>query len=389
MSRFTTITIQYQFNTPAFIAGAYQEKPELRAPSFKGMLRWWYRAIDPRIILQKNNSESPEDKIWGGTEANAGQSHVWIRLSNNHIDTFWQWDKNQFDRFTQGRGRFSKNGIRYLGYTFGLRGNKERKAIAPDQNFKLSFTIVRENQLDYEDKFAIAASIWMFSMLGSCGTRSRRGFGSFQPVEMTITGRNQEEWIGIFNSFNPFTSINNPESFSVAISVALNAIRKNLGEFDNCSHPHCGTSFKVKFLSSYTDWQSALNAAGMAMQDFRQRREPDCSRVKNFLTSPEHGNPAPERVTFGLPLEFRFAQIRNTTRFYPQRLTLKKDKLERFASPLFIKIIRFSNQYYPCFFLMDGAKPGVELPVRSTINYRDYFWEKTEVNLVKKFFDSL
>ena len=36
---------QIEFLTPTFSRGAYQDTPEIRAPSIRGMVRWWYRAL--------------------------------------------------------------------------------------------------------------------------------------------------------------------------------------------------------------------------------------------------------------------------------------------------------------------------------------------------------
>ena len=407
MSRFTVIKARYRFNTPAFIGGADQNKPELRTSSFKGILRWWYRAIDARICFS-DNDPSPEDKIWGGTNDSAGQSCVWLRVhdkavkignnvrigSSNFIvgkPLTWQWDKRKFDRFTIGRGKFSKNGIIYLGYPFGLLGNRDRKAIAPGEEFSLSFTIVREHQLDVKDKLAIAASICMFSLLGSCGTRSRRGFGSLQLLDdFQIEGNRQDEWEEIFNSLVSSSPLESPESFSHAVQQVVSVTEMTSGSFrEDTLHPHCGQGFQVKFLSSYSDWESALNAAGMKMQEFRQRLEPDYSNLKKFLASPSHGRKAPQRVTFGLPLDFRFSHNRGNLKFTPQRLNFETKRLDRFASPLFIKILRFQNKFYPCFFLMKGAKPGVDIPVQSQSKFGQYYWEWTDKNLVEEFFANL
>jgi len=44
-----TISASFQFLTPAFVHGVYQGRtentPELRAPSIRGMLRWWWRTL--------------------------------------------------------------------------------------------------------------------------------------------------------------------------------------------------------------------------------------------------------------------------------------------------------------------------------------------------------
>jgi CRISPR/Cas system CMR-associated protein Cmr1 (group 7 of RAMP superfamily) len=37
---------EIEFLTPLFCRGAYQDTPELRAPSIRGLLRWWFRTLD-------------------------------------------------------------------------------------------------------------------------------------------------------------------------------------------------------------------------------------------------------------------------------------------------------------------------------------------------------
>lgn len=36
---------EIEFITPAFIRGADQRIPEVRSPSIKGAMRWWFRAL--------------------------------------------------------------------------------------------------------------------------------------------------------------------------------------------------------------------------------------------------------------------------------------------------------------------------------------------------------
>ena len=387
MSGLTRIIIEYRINTPTYIAGADQKEPELRAPSFKGILRWWHRASDARIV----DKPSVENKIWGGTDKQSGQSHVFLSvIKGSSSFKKWQWDRSRLARFNQGRGRFTKNGLAYLGYPFGLRGNRDRRAITPGQRFSLGFTIVRENELAFEDQFSIVASLWCFSVLGSCGTRARRGFGSFQPESMTIEGEGAEEWQEIFNKLPVLDQINSPSALKTAVSEAVKKIESHLGRFpEDIAQPHLYSGFQIKILNPHSDWESALNEAGLRLQTFRQRKEPDYSLVKKLLNSPRHGMSSPERVTFGLPLNFRFSRVREAA-FYPQRISREQEKPpERLASFLFIKVFKLGEPFYPAFFLMRGAVPGIHVPIRCKINHRSYYLKRAEKNLLEEFFESL
>ncbi len=44
-----SITFDLETVTPLFLAGADQQKAELRPPAFRGALRYWFRAIAASI----------------------------------------------------------------------------------------------------------------------------------------------------------------------------------------------------------------------------------------------------------------------------------------------------------------------------------------------------
>ncbi|MBK9462163.1 MAG: type III-B CRISPR module RAMP protein Cmr1 [Sphingobacteriales bacterium] len=46
-----TITFTCETITPMFLSGANQDVPELRPPSIKGALRFWWRAMNGHLSL--------------------------------------------------------------------------------------------------------------------------------------------------------------------------------------------------------------------------------------------------------------------------------------------------------------------------------------------------
>lgn len=71
-----TIQRSFRFLTPAFVHGAFQDKtnniPELRAPSVRGQLRWWWRTLGYGL----------GDEIFGSASGSSGDaSLVQVRLS--------------------------------------------------------------------------------------------------------------------------------------------------------------------------------------------------------------------------------------------------------------------------------------------------------------------
>ena len=70
--------------TPMFMAGADGKTPELRSSEFKGMMRWWWRAIKADDDIGKLRKEEAE--IFGGTGEGEGKSKVRVIVKPGSID---------------------------------------------------------------------------------------------------------------------------------------------------------------------------------------------------------------------------------------------------------------------------------------------------------------
>ena len=75
------ITFEIETITPMFLAGAEQGKAELRAASIKGVLRFWWRAlqVEPDI----NELRQKEAGIFGSSEEGVGGSSFSLRIITN------------------------------------------------------------------------------------------------------------------------------------------------------------------------------------------------------------------------------------------------------------------------------------------------------------------
>jgi hypothetical protein len=147
--------------TPTFCRGAYQkETPELRAPSIRGVVRWWFRAL--------GGSPDEEKAAFGGMKkfgrALAGQvvaSHLVFRvLELNAV-------KAAPDPAT-------------LPHKPGGQSSPQ-PAFAPGGSFQLE-VFSRYNSLppDLTKKVESALEVW--TLLGSLGLRANRAGGSLWPV---------------------------------------------------------------------------------------------------------------------------------------------------------------------------------------------------------------
>lgn len=148
--------------TPMFLAGAEQNTSELRRPpSFKGLLRFWWRAYywgnNPEKLspdeLQKRLKER-EGEIFGTSADNGCKSHFSLRIKEQNI----RKEKRKFPFV-----------LRYLAY-----GAEQREYICPGSTFSLI-----ANLADETVQPEIVRSVYLLSAFGGIGAKSRNGFGNF------------------------------------------------------------------------------------------------------------------------------------------------------------------------------------------------------------------
>jgi len=154
------ITRTFSLVTYGFPHGAYQSqninKPELRVPSIRGHLRWWYDALFPSHIGGARSR--PSDIIFGniGKEAIAGKVIVRMEIVNEKIHS-----KQSF--------------IPHKGHRGG-----EKNALAPGSCYQLRITQRRGGISEAEQqKLERAVDAWI--LLGAIGQRANRAGGSLMP----------------------------------------------------------------------------------------------------------------------------------------------------------------------------------------------------------------
>lgn len=150
--RFTLKTI-----TPLFMHGPDGESAELRPPSFKGVIRYWWRALK---VLPLSKLQTQEAKLFGsaGGDQDARQSTVTLRVRHDELsrDDYYPVPRKEF-------------------FTF--------EGFEPGQQFDLIAHVTPHCPVDHDAvRDIIMASIY----LGSFGQRARRGFGALRLV--TING---------------------------------------------------------------------------------------------------------------------------------------------------------------------------------------------------------
>jgi len=289
--------------TPMFLGGANpRAAPELRAPSVKGILRYWYRALlgargvrDPDELLERTAL------VFGSTER---ASSLRVRISNPDVE-----DKPA--------GAFLRNeGASYLWH---YAKAAERRGIVPGESFQVHLSLLpRPNELSPEVTLQEAVrAFWLLTHLGGLGTRSRRLAGALRAgyvkrpkgVDLPSFSPQQpfEDW---FRRQLASLSLEGNETTGSAVDH-LGQARVWIGahRFDYCSQ--------------------GIDVVGTTYQDFR-----------NHLSDGE-------KVGFGLPIEQGDDEI---------RVERSSKKVERRASPLWMQFVEdASGQYRTVFTLFGGS----------------------------------
>jgi CRISPR-associated protein Cmr1 len=158
-----TITLKCNCNiiTPMFLSGADGKTPELRAPSIKGAIRFWWRAMNGH--LSPEDLKRKETAIFGGSGEKDGRSKVIIKI----------------DKFPEYDGQYKYNPVPHENFRL--------PAFEQSEEFSITFSLVQN--ITYKNKIIFDLEklkdlFILTSVLGGLGKRARRGFGCFQIIEV-------------------------------------------------------------------------------------------------------------------------------------------------------------------------------------------------------------
>lgn len=147
--RFTLETI-----TPLFMHGPDGDTPELRPPSFKGVLRYWWRALK---VLSLDKLQQQEGNLFGSAGGDEGGRQSTVKLRVRH-------DGLTYDRYRP----LPRKHFRFKGFD-------------PGQRFDLIAHVTPRCKLSAD---AIRDIFTAGLLLGGFGGRSRRGFGALRIVSI-------------------------------------------------------------------------------------------------------------------------------------------------------------------------------------------------------------
>jgi len=174
------LTFDVEVLTPMFLGGA-DMNAELRGASFKGVLRYWWRMLNPG--LKADELFEKESRIFGsGGDKDSGKSNVRLWVEADRLEVLNKpMPKVSCGDSSIDQKRRPVDMLKYLAYGV-LGGDKEddRKLsyIEPKQHFTLNIDVGNSNYIQ-EIKDAMSLLIYF----GGLGAKTRNGFGSIGIID--------------------------------------------------------------------------------------------------------------------------------------------------------------------------------------------------------------
>ncbi|MBS1553122.1 MAG: type III-B CRISPR module RAMP protein Cmr1 [Bacteroidetes bacterium] len=319
------ITFECETITPMFLGGADGKTPELRPPSIKAAMRFWWRALNADLSIK--NLRKKEAEIFGGSGEKEGRSKFNLRVTiiesstkDKLKDKIWNSKTNKV--------KDEYEGTSYLFYSTLLGDGRPYFE-------KMKFKIEISSQIkailkDMSDIF------FVFSLLGSLGSRSRRGAGNFKILKVIENNK-------LINDYE-FKSITNKEDLKRYFELFLkNLVKKcttTQKQYSNLS------SVRMFIFDSDNSATRCLEILGKNFKTFRTRRNPDYNTVKDFLNTGSTSKPI-EKSNFGLPISYRYSSLKGKSATIEGSSVNER---QRSASPVIFKVIECNNTGSSIFF---------------------------------------
>lgn len=339
------LTVTLKILTPLFLGGAEprDKPPEMRVPSLRGALRYWYRAVIGGTIDGSSPEKflkalyDSESEVFGNTKQ-ASSVIIRARWLNGEPKS------EPFNRREFGQDRIDPtekcqtSGKNYLYWSMGPLGGSARKYYLPDQEKPLELTLEKRiGVTDGEQKLLEAGfALWLLCHLGGIGSRARRTAGSLQV--------NQASSLEGMPSFDAPATV---EGLVTHLQSGIQEIRKYFGkstptsslQYDVLSSSTCKI-WIIRGEQPWDNWKPAVETIGSYLCGFRNKRPTDYLDVLNWINGKSTPNTV-QRAVFGLPLPFRYSNGTTGTVVG----TIHED---RRASPLHLRIYQLSGGEHVC-----------------------------------------
>lgn len=329
----TEIKVSYQITTPLFCGGAdYEHNAEIRLPSFKGVLRYWFRALAWSRCKDLNMIKKVEGELFGSSET--GQAKVSMYLVQSSEESA-KMNVGDILTIRKGQGKPIGDGARYLGYgvmeTFSSPKNKTQAGQLKRACLRAPTDMVIQMQArnlnDFELTLLVDA-LKALGTLGGMGAKSRKGYGSMNITHLSVNDEPRwqvprsindlSDYIKEFRSGGLVDRSPNLPDFT-----ALSDKTRHILISSEKSEPLELLDLVGRELVRYRSW-------GRGGKIFNNIDSEKIFKDDHDLMKKDKHDKHPRRVAFGLPHNYGRKQVLPT-------------EYDRRASPLFIHIHKCSD----------------------------------------------
>ncbi|WP_282610831.1 type III-B CRISPR module RAMP protein Cmr1 [Pelagibius sp. Alg239-R121] len=347
------VEAEFRIVTPMFLGGADNStSAELRAPSIKGVLRFWWRAMMYQHFPDLKELRKKEAELFGaaGSKDGGGQSSFHLSVVSQPRCVIKR-GKALSDEEEPSQENIGP-GAHYFGYGVFEQENKKtckgklsRPCLRPGRSFIIR--IIARRKIDP----SIVAAVELMGLLGGLGSRTRRGYGSIALQRLTRNG--ELIW-------------NAPENCQ-DYAARIRALVPEINTRELPPYTAFGRDSRVAVLARGQSALGVLNEIGEAMIRYRsagkfgklwplKKGEHTPWSEENFqddhdwfhnvyLNAPTEGPRSPKRVVFGLPHNYFSSIGQGLTK----RVTVEgpvTKSMDRRASPLMIHIHPLGDRRY-------------------------------------------
>lgn len=389
-----SITFTCETITPMFLSGADGTTPELRAPSIKGAMRFWWRAMNGHLANAQNGGISnllkEDERLFGGVNGGGKKSSVMVRIFDLKNENYFI-DGNEIKRYCDQN---DKKGMAYLFYILVNNQQKDRKGF---RNLRFKISLSSKNLSDLKKG---VASFWLFIHLGGLGSRARRGAGCIQVTGIGkgleyLIDKNEKQIISFLpdeeNSIDSFYS----ENYKKCIKILQKPntpenYSKDADKFSTL------TRNEIYISNSFCSWQEALENIGLIMKETRDYFHEEKRKFKLKDMS--------KKAAFGLPIRIRDTR-ENRAKGIPafEGYYVDLENSSKRASPLIISIFKQvkekqnKEEYYWVLTYLDGVYSDNEnsITIRNSEgkihskNGEEFKYSNADRSLVATFLDRL
>ena len=216
-------TYELRLASPAFLAGA-EQKPDdcdLRPATLRGLLRWWWRTMHS-AHLSRDTLKKLEPAVWG--DAQSGSP---VRIAVDFIEggSPRQHPDKRDQQFQQDHGlrrphsgQKVTQGLFYASYGMA---EKDRRWFLPAGSLWRVTLTAKSGRFDsvpltpQQLLEQATAALWLLTQFGGAGSRSRKGFGSFDDIEVPGID-SKEDCIAVAAKFREHCELGGQQALSKA-----------------------------------------------------------------------------------------------------------------------------------------------------------------------------